>query len=65
VTEDLYSKRDRENLKIILSYCNNIEDAISSFGSDEEDFDDNVHFHRPAHSLSNRSENGLSDFLRS
>jgi len=43
-TEDLFLKRDIENLKIIIEYCNNVENALLCFGSDEEDFIEKIHF---------------------
>ena len=36
------SKRNAENLRIIIKYCDDIEYLINTHGSDEEDFYDNI-----------------------
>jgi len=36
--------RDVRHIESIIRYCGNIEEAIQIFGTDEEDFLDNVHF---------------------
>ncbi len=46
MTEDLFMKRDVKHLELIIRYCGDIEDAIESFGSDEEDFLNNVQYQR-------------------
>ncbi len=44
--------RDMPNIKSIIQYCNDIEEAVSMFGSDEEDFLNNTQFqHSCAFSL--------------
>jgi len=35
--------KDVFQIKTILSYCDLIEDAMDTFGKDEEDFLENVH----------------------
>jgi uncharacterized protein with HEPN domain len=39
--EEPYSKRDRENIRIILKHCEEIEYFVELYGSDEEDFEEN------------------------
>jgi len=44
VTEDLFTKRDVRNIESIVKHCGTIEEAVQLFGSEVEDFIDNVHF---------------------
>ncbi|MDR2698907.1 MAG: DUF86 domain-containing protein [Candidatus Methanoplasma sp.] len=41
MTEGSYSKHDRENIRIILKHCEEIEYFIRLYGSDEEEFEGN------------------------
>ena len=42
MTERSYSRRDTEQLQIILKYCEDIREFIGLYGSDEEDFCDTL-----------------------
>ena len=42
MTGKSYSKRDAEHLQIMIKYCNDIEDFVNIYGSDEEDFSDKL-----------------------
>jgi len=44
VTEDSFMKRDAQCLESIIEYCGEIAEAITRFGSDEEDFLEDVLF---------------------
>jgi len=44
VTEDSSMKHDIKQMGFIVKYCTDIEDAISMFGEDEEDFLNNVQY---------------------
>ena len=44
MTEDLSMKRDTQHLESIIEYCEEIAKAITRFGSDEEDFLEDVLF---------------------
>ena len=37
-----YSRRDIDNLQIIVKYCENIDYFVQLYGSDEEDFRENL-----------------------
>ena len=42
--ENSFTNRDIWQIESIIRYCNDIEDAIQTYGADEEDFLSNVHF---------------------
>jgi len=44
MTKDLSFKRERDNLRILISHCNSIENAISRFGHGIDDFAENTIF---------------------
>ena len=44
MTEDLFTRRDSQYLESIIEYCGEIAEAITRFGSDEEDFLGDVMF---------------------
>jgi len=44
VTGRSYSKHDIEQLRAVLKYCIDIEDFVLRYGSDEEDFNENLSF---------------------
>lgn len=35
---------DHQILEVILKYCGNIEDAVSQYGDEEEEFQENIHY---------------------
>ena len=38
--------RDTEYIEKIIQFCNDVTDAVRTFGNDEEDFTSNIHFQR-------------------
>jgi len=54
VAEDSVTKRDIKQMEFIIRYCVDIEDAIRTFGQDEEDFLSNVQFSTAVRSQLNK-----------